>query len=463
MRLDELFFTTVIPEAQFCGKGTCALDRCVVDSRLVKPGDLFIARKGTVVDGHAFVADAVKRGATGLMIALSQKTCLETLPAESLARVRVALVPDVERALFALAKAWRAQFTLPVVGVTGSIGKTTTKELIAEMVTKSGSSCLVSAGNYNTMVGASLTLLKLQSEHKCAVLEMGISLRGEMAQLADLIRPTFGVITTIAHQHMDGLGALAEIAAEKRAIFKYFKPDNIGFVNGDQSLLAGISYSHPLVKFGLKMTNQIQARRISGDGESTSCTLKLYGDRYQVTLPTPHRGRLTNALAAAAVAHFLNVPHQIIKEVLEEGDAVPGRFQSLRLNAGKGILINDAYNANPESMREALMAFDRLEVRGTKIAVLGDMLGLGANTVFWHRQLGRSLRKTSTIQRAIFVGEAIRAIEQTVPRGLQYQIVASWQEAAELLNHSLPDDGAILLKASHDIGLQNIATALVQQ
>lgn len=461
MRLDELFITTVIPEAQFCGKGVCALDRCVVDSRLVKPGDIFVACKGAFVDGHSFVEDAVKHGATGLMIAISQKQCLDVLSVDAREQVRVIMVPQVEAALVLLAKVWRAQFTCPVVGVTGSIGKTTTKELIAKMVTQSGSLCLMSAGNYNTVLGASLTLLKLKKEHACAVLEMGISLRGEMAQLADLIRPTHGVITTIAHQHMDGLGTLTDIAAEKRALFTYFKPDNIGFINGDQPLLANVSYSHPVVKFGLKTTNQIQARRVTSTGVSTSCTLKLYGDRYRLVLPTPHRGRLTNALAAAAVAYFLNVPHQVIQEVLASGEDVPGRFQAMPLCSGKGVLINDSYNANPESMKEALMAFDRLEVQGAKIAVLGDMLGLGAHTVFWHRQLGRSLQKTSTIRRAIFVGDAIRAIEQTVPRGLPYTIVSSWQEAVEILNDYVKDEVAILVKASHGVGLQNIVDALV--
>ncbi|KKT23531.1 MAG: UDP-N-acetylmuramoyl-tripeptide-D-alanyl-D-alanine ligase [candidate division TM6 bacterium GW2011_GWF2_43_87] len=459
MRLDQKFFSFAVPEVEWAGKHELVVERFVIDSRLVQPGTAFVALKGASTDGHLFVADAIERGATMLIIDADRRDCLNRVPAWS-TKVSVAMVPSASKALFKLASAWRAQFSYPVVGITGSIGKTSTKEMLAEMIRLSGKSCVVSERNYNTDLGVALTLLQMRPEHHCALVEMGISLRGEMARLADMARPSMGVITTIAHQHMDGLGALTDIAAEKRDIFKYFKPDNIGIINGDQAVLASVSYSHPVVKFGFKTTNLVQARRISIDGMRITGVLKLYNERHAITLPMPHRGRLLNALAAAATACFLDIPHTYIVAGIQSAAAVQGRFQTVALSSGKGFVINDAYNANPESMREALFAFDRLEVHGAKIAVLGDMLALGANSSFWHRQLGRSLRKTPSIQRIIFVGEQVKAVEKTLPRGLRYQIVSSWQEAHKVLEGTLSGDEAILVKASNGIGLQHLVDRL---
>ncbi|MEW6499717.1 MAG: UDP-N-acetylmuramoyl-tripeptide--D-alanyl-D-alanine ligase, partial [Cyanobacteriota bacterium] len=328
-----------------------------------------------------------------------------------------------------LAAAWRATVSCPIVGITGSIGKTTTKELLGAMVRGCGKKCVVSEGNFNTLLGAAMTLLQLRADHDCAVVEMGVSRRGEMAQLADLIRPTIGVITTVAHQHMDGLGGLSDIAVEKRDIFKFFKTDSIGIINGDQPLLSAVSYSHPVARFGYKTTNQVQARRVIVNGSRITGLVRLYDEQFPVTLLTPHKGRLSSFLASATAAYFLKIPTKAIVKALDEFEAVPGRFQPLPLVGGKGVIINDSYNANPESMKEALWAFDRLDVQGRKVAVIGDMLGLGAASSFWHRQLGRSLRKMQTIDRVILVGSRVRDAEKTIPRGFSYAVVADWQGA----------------------------------
>jgi UDP-N-acetylmuramoyl-tripeptide--D-alanyl-D-alanine ligase len=460
MRLDGQFIKTVLPDAMCVGNPEQLLGKFVIDSRKISTGDVFVALKGGTLDGHNFITDALANGATGLLIQADKQACLEKLTPAQRQKVTAIVVKSPEDALYKLAAAWRTLFTCPIVGITGSIGKTTTKEMLATIVRLSGKECVVSSGNYNTQLGLALTLLSLRPEHYCAIVEMGISKRGEMARLAQLARPTIGVITTIAHQHMDGLGSLQDIASEKREIFKFFKPDNIGIINGDQAVLAAIAYPHPVVKFGFKTTNQVQARRIAVNGQRTTGVLKLYNERFPITLQTPHRGRLTNALASAAAAYFLNIPSNFIIEGIQSCEVVPGRFQAVPLSNGRGLIINDCYNANPESMKEALFAFDRLETRGHKIAVLGDMLGLGVNSAFWHRQLGRSLRKAPSIERVIFVGEHVKTAQSTIPRGVQYKMVPTWLEAATALEEYMHEDVTILVKASNGMDLQFLVNKL---
>ncbi|MBN2267317.1 MAG: UDP-N-acetylmuramoyl-tripeptide--D-alanyl-D-alanine ligase [Candidatus Babeliaceae bacterium] len=462
MRIEGTFLKSVLPDVIFAGDRDPVFGRFAIDSRLVTPRATFVACRGAQVDGHDFINDAVARGATGIIMMKKRRDIVESLPRDILNKISIALVDSPEETLIVLAAAWRSQFSIPLVGVTGSLGKTSTKEMIAAMARAAGKSCLMSEGNYNTLVGAALTLLQLKPEHQCAVVEMGISEPGEMARLAALVKPTMGVITLVAHQHMDALGQIADIAAEKRQIFKFFKPDNIGFVNGDQPILSAISYSHPVVKFGYKTTNQIQARRVTFGSASISAFFKIYRERYAVELQTAHQGRLLHALASAGPACFLGVPNECIVDVIHQFNAVPGRFEQLNLRSGQGIIINDAYNANPESVREALVAFERLEVSGTKVAVLGDMLGLGAYSSFWHRQVGRFLRKAPSVSHVVLVGEHMAAAQKTVPLSVQTVLVPSWREVTVALEHiGLNNELALLVKGSHGVGLENLVKQLV--
>lgn len=462
---DAKFVATILPESIIVGNFPIELNTAgswVIDSRKVEPGAFFVAIKGMKTDGHLFIAQAIERGARLVLMDVANRAELDKLSPIARAKTCFILVSVPEIALVQLARAWRAQFSIPVVGVTGSVGKTTTKELIAAMVRLGGKSCLVSSGNYNTALGAAITLLGLRPGHDCAVLEMGISERGEMVRLADLIRPTLGVITTVAHQHLDGLGSLPDIAAEKRAIFTHFQPDFIGIINGDQALLSNVSYSHPVVRFGYKLTNQVQARRLVLEGGQLTCLLKVYGERFQLTLPTPHKGFLLSALAAAAAAHFLEISPASIVAAIETMAPVRGRFNVIPLKRFAGVVIDDAYNASPESVKEALIAFEQLALNGRKIAILGDMLALGEQSAFWHRQIGRFLRKTPHIERVVLVGEQMREAEKTMPRWVTYQTVPRWEDAQSIVEAILAkEESALLVKGSHDIGLHQLVTNLI--
>jgi UDP-N-acetylmuramoyl-tripeptide--D-alanyl-D-alanine ligase len=450
------FIRSVLPDCSFLCAPLQTHVTWSVDSRVIEKGNIFVAIRGNTVDGHQFIADAFARGASGCMIEKKQESILKKIDQSLLKDKSIILVSDPQQALVALAFAMRKQFLGPVIGITGSVGKTSTKEAIAAVLKADNQSALISAGTQNTVLGVALTLLKLKTEHKVIVLELGISRRGEMARLVELAQPTIGVITAVGHSHMEGLGSIIDIAHEKRDIFKYFKEDNIGIINGDQPLLAHVAYHHPVIKFGSKTTNQVQARKIQAYNDSLSFTLKLYGQKYKITLATNHKAAVYHWLAAASVAYLININPQTIVDCMQKPVIIPGRFERRRLKVGNGVMINDCYNASPESMKAALSAFQEFETVGHKIAILGDMLELGVNSPFWHRQIGRFLRKVPSVRDLILVGSQVEWTKKTLPLGVKVEVVPSWKEASQKLKERLTQEVCILVKASRGIALNNL-------
>lgn len=458
--LDEQFLQTTVPQMNIISHGLVREYKFSIDSRTLRSGEIFVALTGSQVDGHQFIMAAIEQDAAGIIVQENKKELLSKLSQAVLKKLFVATVPDTLEALISWASAWRAQFDIPVIGITGSMGKTTTKEMLSAIFTLNGMEHIASYGNQNTKIGIALNLLRLNSSHKAAIVEMGISQRGEMAELASLVRPTTAVITSVGHCHMEGLGSLADIALEKRDIFKFFTEKSIGIINGDMPLLANVGYIHPVVKFGSKTINQIQARKVQIGGAQTNFVLKLYKNKHQISIPKAHEGIVYNALAAAAVAYLHNVPADIIVRAIQKPISVEGRFQVRRLTNHNGTLIDDCYNANPESMKAALLAFEKYETSAQKIAVLGDMLELGVNSPFWHRQLGRFLRKVPSLKKVILVGEMVKWTKKTMPVTLPVEIFANWQEALKKLEIELKTESVVLLKGSHGMKLGNIVEAL---
>lgn len=461
MSVDFEFIRSVIPTAFCMGKSCTQLPKLAVDSRKIQPGEMFVAVQGAHVDGHQFIRQAFEQGAVGAMIAAPMQTSLSALIAEYGNTHTFIVVDNPHQAVCTLAAAWRKRFTYPVIGVTGSAGKTTTKEVLGNILRCQGMNVLLSQGTQNTLIGISLNILHMRAEHQAAVFEMGISKRGEMAELARLVMPTMGIITSIGHCHMEGLGSLHDIAAEKREIFKYLPETGVGIIDGDQPFLASISYSHPIIKFGRKMINQVQARKIQHQGDRITFQLKLYENRASVTLVTENSARIFNALAASAAAYVLGVSEEAIYRGVQEPVSVSGRFRKCLLKNSPAILIDDSYNANPESMKAALEAFELMQGSGKKIAVLGDMLELGIHAPFWHRQLGRFLRKIPSLNEVIFIGEQVKYAQKVVPFGLETQWVASWEEALPLVKKRAGEASFILVKGSLGIGLSKLVVRLL--
>ncbi len=447
----------VLPDVSIEGAIPSDASFCV-DSRTINEHTIFIALKGEHVDGHQFVKDALERGAVGAVVARNKKAaCLQHISKDLLRTKVIITVSDPLYALITFATHWREQFSYPVIGVTGSVGKTSTKENIATMFSRAGRSYIASYGNQNTQIGLALNLMRMRDHHEVAVFELGINRRGEMAQLARMAKPTVGIITSIGHCHMEGLGSLQDIASEKRDIFKYFTERNIGIVDGDQPLLSVISYHHPVIKVGYKTTNHIQARKVRFVDTGTHCMIKIYKDKYDVVLSNPHTGTIHRALVTAAVGHVFHIPHEHIIAAVQEPITVSSRFERRALSMGKGMVIDDCYNANPESMKAALAAFQEMQTTACKVAVLGDMLELGVNSPFWHRQIGRFLRKVTTLKKLILVGNMVRCIENTAPLGIELICVATWQEALKQLPAVIGDQEVMMLvKGSQGVGLSNL-------
>ena len=431
------------------------------DSRSINKGDVFIALAGNKVDGHTFIKNAIAQGAAGIFIATQHKNLIDTLSLTEKKGLFIGLVADPYQALLELAKAWREKITCPIIGITGSVGKTSTREMLVDIVKLSGMNYKASQGNNNTALSVSQTILDIRKEHQVVILEMGVSKRGEMLRMAQIVKPTSAVITTIGHSHSEGIGSIHDIAIEKCALFSQFKPDNIGIINGDIPLLATTSYNHPILKFGCKTTNQVQARKIQTHGFNTSFLLKLYQEKHVITLTSNHSGRVTNALAAAAAAYQLGIKSSIIVQGLQESVSVSSRFKQIENPEFLGTIIDDAYNASPESMRAALLAFEKIESKGYKIAVLGDMLELGVKSPFWHRQLGRFLRKTPSLTHLFLVGEQVAWTKKTAPAGLIIEHVSNWEEAlVHLKNISIVQESTILIKGSYGTNLHKLVTKL---
>jgi UDP-N-acetylmuramoyl-tripeptide--D-alanyl-D-alanine ligase len=461
MNFDKQFITRVLSDDVIISDVIPPNPSFSVDSRTLQRGDIFIAIRGAVHDGHDFVQEALRRGAAGLIVQHDRRDVLTGIPAVQLQALCVLVVYDTVQALLDCARAWRAQFTYPVVAVTGSIGKTSTKERISHILKEYGMYHLVSCANQNTRIGVALNILKMRSDHQAAIFEVAAAERGDIAAIADILRPTNAAVTCIGHQHMGELGSLQDIAQEKRAIFKYFAEDNIGVIYGDQPLLSAVSYAHPVIKFGSKTTNQIQMRKLHMVGDTVHFVLKIYQKKYAVTLTQAHEGSVYNVLAATAIAHILQVPDEIIVQAIQKTIAVPGRFEYCTMANNKGILINDTYNANPESVKAALATFQGIESSAKKILVLGDMRGLGQNAPFWHRQIGRFLRKVQSLKKLILVGTDVNWTKKTVPMGLSVSVVASWQEAVDVLREQLDSEVLVLVKGSRTLHLENVVNEFV--
>lgn len=458
MRFDDHFIKQVVPGVSIA-YGRIPEDATFsIDSRHVQPGTIFVALKGAHRDGHDFVENAFANGASGCIIAESKKEILTRIC--DIKNKCVMLVKDPLQALISLSAAWRSCFDYPVVAITGSVGKTSTKEFLSQIMKGCGKNFLVSHGNQNTKLGLALNILRMRKDHELAIFEVGISKRGEMAELAEFLRPTTALITNIGHQHMDGLGSLHDIALEKRDVFKYFTQESIGIINGDQPILANVSYQHPVIKYGSKTINQIQARKLRVLGSHISFVLKIYKNKYSIVLDHPHVGSVFNVLAATAVAHWLGVSDEMIVSAVQKPCVVAGRFEECEVAGGQGIVINDCYNASPESLKAALLAFQQIETKSPKIAILGDMLGLGVNSPFWHRQVGRFLRKVPSLSKVILVGNLVSWVKKTAPIGLRVEVVSSWQEAVAKLEADLANKPAILVKGSRAMGLDNLVNIL---
>ena len=319
-------------------------------------------------------------------------------------------VPDTLRALGDIASLWRRRFSLPLVAITGSSGKTTTKEMLAAIAVRSRK-ILVTEGNLNNLIGLPHTLLKIREEHELAVVEMGTNSPGEIARLAEIAAPDIGLITNIGPAHLEGLGSFEAIREEKGALFQVMNGRGTAIINRDDDAVGILArrWRGDRITFGLKSGADITARRVETAGpEGVRFTLVIDGIEVPVRLAAPGRHNIQNALAAGAAAWALGIEREEIAAGLNAFCPVPGRMEIRRLGNG-AFVIMDTYNANPASMRESLVTLQGLRKEGRTIAILGDMLELGTQARELHEEIGSILVKTG-VDRVFLKGPLSRSI-----------------------------------------------------
>lgn len=431
-----------------------------IDTRERLDHRAFLAIRGDRRDGHEFLEAAVAAGASCLFVESGWIDRGGAVPGG----VAVIAVPDARRALVEMARAWRRQLGGRVIGVTGTCGKTTTKRLLhaALVTTQRGSA---SPKSFNNDLGVPLTLLAARADDDYVVVEIGTNRPGEIAFLSEIARPHVAVITLIGHGHLAELGSLEGVAAEKSSMLDRLAPPAIAVVRGDQAVLASAVASRrgrlgEVIAFGLDPSLRVRlaARRPLESGQQ----LELGdGRRFAIALEGEHNA--LNALAALAVAERLGVPFD--QAIAGLGSVEASDHRGERRSVAGFDLVDDAYNANPDSMAAALA--DAAERFGSKPAalVLGDMLELGAAGVELHRRLGRQAAATAArldLRAMVFVGplsrhgfEAFRASAAGF-RGVLEHVETPSPELADRLASWLPSGGTILLKASRGIGLDRV-------
>ncbi|MGH7235613.1 MAG: UDP-N-acetylmuramoyl-tripeptide--D-alanyl-D-alanine ligase [Nitrospiraceae bacterium] len=366
--------------------------RVCTDSRDARPGDLFVALKGERFDGHQFVEAARQRGAIGLVVE-NRSGITSVAKSQASGRPVLLAVPDTLLAYQQLAAHHRRRFRIPVVAVTGSNGKTTTKDMVAHVLSERWT-VLKTEGNLNNRIGVPQTLLGLRPRHQAAVVEMGVDHQGQTTRLAEIARPTVGLITNIGPDHLEFFGTVEASARAKGELLDLLPPDGAAVLNADDAHFGYLASRTRcrVVSFGLSRTAEVRATEVVADprrGTTFRLTLPGRTRRARVILRAHGAHNLSNALAAAAVGHCLALSGAVIARGLARFRPAMMRSQVRRWRDLR--IINDCYNANPVSMKAAVDLLMHLGVGGRTIAVLGDMLELGPESPALHREVGAYL------------------------------------------------------------------------
>lgn len=416
------------------------------DSRAVQPGQLFIPLVGERFDGHAYIAKALDGGAAGCLTAREPETLL---PGKLYIQVA-----DTRLALKALASWYRNKFDLPVVQVTGSAGKTTTKEMIASVLSQRYNT-LRTEGNFNNDIGAPLTLLRLMPEHQVAVIETGMNHFGEIRYLGEMVRPDIAVITNVGDAHIENLGNTRQgILRAKCEIFENLTPEGIAVLNGDDELLNTVTLPQTILRCGVGDGCGVRVTDIDDRGlEGVACTVTIEGEHYRLTTSAPGRYMIYPMAMAAAIGRRLGLTGEEIAAGVAAYTTVGSRMHLIRL-PGERLVIDDCYNANPQSMAEGLRMLAASPARN-RVAVLGDMGELGQLTAQAHRDMGALTRRLGLT--AVAVGEKMHALTETDP---QAQWFATVEEAMPAIRQLFTPGTAVLVKASHAMHFERIVKEL---
>jgi UDP-N-acetylmuramoyl-tripeptide--D-alanyl-D-alanine ligase len=438
--------------AQACGGVLQGTDReynaVSTDTRSFASGDLFVALRGPRFNANEFVSTALTAGAVGAVVDTAQPAAIAQI-----------VVPDTQAALEKAGRAWRDQFAIPVVGVAGSNGKTTAKEMTAAILGAAGE-CLATRGNFNNHIGVPLTLFRIESRHRFAVIEMGANHAGEVAALVKIAHPTVGLITNAGAEHLEGFGSIEGVARAEGEMVEGLEKSATAVINADDpfaDLWRGMTPAH-VVTFGVQKPADFSAADVKttvvADGFLTTFTLVSPLGRVAIELRMGGRHNVSNALAAAAAATAAGAKLEHVASGLGAVRAVPGRLQFKKTTTG-AWLIDDSYNANPSSVRAGIEVLAGLD--GRKWLVLGDMGELGSYAESSHTEIGVFAREHG-VEKLFATGPLAALAVESFGQGGQW--FAEANALAEAL-HAAPPDVRMLIKGSRVNRLERVVDALV--
>lgn len=437
------------PDKVLSGVGT--------DSRSIRRDELFVALRGERFNGHDYIPQAVSAGASAVV-------CAEAIPAMPGPGVSVIRVADTLKALGDLARFHRQRFQVPVIGITGSNGKTTTKEMIAAILAAKFN-IVKTKLNFNNEIGLPLTLMEMDETTEAVVLEMGMRGEGQIRYLAGIARPTIGVVTNVGVTHIELLGSREGIARAKGELIESLPTDGLAVLNGDDPLVTSMAEVFPgrSVFFGLNPGERLDITATEIKPEAGGQRVEINGQwgRFSLFLPLPGRHNVANLLAAAAVGLSLGVSPSEIAGSVPELTAVEKRLRILE--TGRITVIDDTYNASPPSVKAALEVLKALPNPGRKVAVLGDMLELGPISKEAHFEIGVEVAKTACSALFAFgprAEETVRAAEKKGVDARHYQDKGAL--VSDLISYLAPGD-AVLIKGSRGLRMDEVVEELVKE
>jgi len=418
------------------------------DSRTIASGDLFIALQGENFDGSEFVAGAAQSGAVAALVNAASYRGTEPL-------CPLLLVEDTRLALGRLAAHWRDQFAIPLVAVTGSNGKTTVKEMLASILRSAAGSAdavLATTGNFNNDIGMPLTLLKLRTTHRYAVIEMGMNHPGEIDYLTRLAQPDVAIVNNAGSAHLAGLGSVEAVARAKGEIFAGLPKNGIAVINADDAhapLWRKLAGTHAVIEFGLERQVAVHAQW-QPQGHGAHIEVNTPQGSFSANLHVPGVHNVRNALAATAAASVLHIDLTNIAAGLEKFSGVAGRLQHKAALHG-AVLIDDSYNANPASLHAALKVL--VQAGGKKILVLGDMGELGADAVRLHGEIGVEARRLG-VDELLALGELTTHTVQEFGTGAHHFVRI--EDLLAALDKDMDADSTVLVKGSRFMKMERV-------
>jgi UDP-N-acetylmuramoyl-tripeptide--D-alanyl-D-alanine ligase len=434
-----------------------------IDSRTTAPPNVFVAIKGERFDGHHFIQDVVHKKIKGFVISVSEAEVISRKN-EDFEKLVFIGVKDTTKALGDMASFNRKRSKIFVTAITGSNGKTTTRKMTTAIIRRRFST-LSSRGNFNNHIGLPLTLLNLSPEHRWAVLEMGANHPGEIANLAGICRPDIGVITNVGPAHLEGFGSLDGVAMAKGELLDHIASDGVAILNAENQRVVSMAARAPgkVIFYGISKKADIRASNILEQNHGTFFTLELPEEQTTVYLKIPGSFMVLNALAAASVGYQAGLNAAEIKEALEN-DFEPAQARMNILETNGIHIIDDTYNANPDSMAAALNTLKSLRCRNRSVFVAGDMFELGEHAPFLHEKIGRIAAQIK-VSRLYAAGlHASKVAEGAVAGGMSMKniFLGTKEEILSDLNNWLRMGDWVLVKGSRGMGMEQVVKGLKQ-